>query len=226
MRAYGNELGGRLDPGLGRLVSLRTVNLSRNKFTGGSQVFNNCADLAELQLNDNQFADTLSPTLANLRSLRLLYLQNNKLHGPVPDALVAMQNLRHLNLSNNNLSGPLPADIGALEHLETLLVGDTYVTGPIPQSVTQLDRLRDFIVNKPFPSEAMHTPRGFQRERFERLHMVLPSLGLDSLVWDDEVVHGKIHPPPPFDPTHPNNYNSFRNSWQSMLDAGYGLGGT
>ena len=226
LRAYGNELSGRLHPGLAQLGALRTVNLSRNKFTAGSQVFNACTELAELQLNDNQFADALSPTIASLCSLRLLYLQNNKLHGRVPDAIVALRSLRHLNLSNNNLSGPLPADIGALTHLETLLVGDTYVTGPIPQSITQLVNLRDFIVNKPFPGEAMHATRGFQREKFERLHMVLPGLGMDSLVWDDEVVHGRILPPPPYDPTHPNNYNSFRNSWQSMLDAGYGLGGT
>ena len=223
LRLYGNQFSGSIDPSLSSLQSLRSANLSRNQLTGGLEAFYGCTSLVELQLNHNQLTDHIGPGISQLCELRLLYLNHNPLQGTVPAALVTLHKLRHLNLSHTNLTGPLPDDLGLLDNLETLLVADTHVTGPLPRSVEHLLKLHDFVVNKPFPSQDMHTKRGFAREKFERLHVHLPALGVDTLVWDDDVVHGKIAPLPSYDPANPLNYNSFRTSWQSMLDAGYGL---
>ena len=202
---------------IGSLPELQLLYLQNNLFHGRYLYF---YLIDEAQLNP-------SPTLLYSPRYTTSPILTNSFYfvslGTVPHAITSLYKLRHVNLSNTKLHGPLPPDIGLLSNLETLLVGDTYVTGPIPASVAELTKLRDFIINKPYPSQDCHNKRGFTREKFERLHVSLPSIGVDSLVWDEEFMHGKIAKPPPFDPTNPLNFNSFRNSWQSMLDAGYGL---
>jgi hypothetical protein len=51
---------------------------------------------------------TISPSLANLASLKSLILSKNALSGPVPSELTNVASLRSVDVSHNNLTGPLP----------------------------------------------------------------------------------------------------------------------
>ncbi|CAK9182452.1 unnamed protein product [Ilex paraguariensis] len=55
-----------------------------------------------------RFSGTISPSFANLTSLRSLYLNDNNLMGSIPDSLTTLPQLQNFDVSNNNLSGPIP----------------------------------------------------------------------------------------------------------------------
>ncbi|XP_010468417.1 PREDICTED: receptor-like kinase TMK4 [Camelina sativa] len=50
----------------------------------------------------------VSPTIANLTSLKSIYLNDNKLTGIIPKELTFMTSLRLIDVSNNNLTGKIP----------------------------------------------------------------------------------------------------------------------
>ncbi len=126
----GNNLRGVL-PDL-NLPSLTKLDLSNNKLTGQIPYLSRLSNLLELDLDFNEFKDTIPNfNLANLRSidftndttkanrltgripdfsqspnLRAIYLRRNKLTGPIPD--FKLKELTDLRLENNQLSGELP----------------------------------------------------------------------------------------------------------------------
>ena len=54
------------------------------------------------------FTGTISPSFANLTSLRNLLLNDNNLTGSIPNNLTLLPQLQVLDVSNNNLSGVIP----------------------------------------------------------------------------------------------------------------------
>lgn len=59
-------------------------------------------------LGKHGFAGTISPTIANLTSLKNLILNGNNLTGPIPPALTKLTSLQFVDVSNNNLTGDIP----------------------------------------------------------------------------------------------------------------------
>ncbi|XP_042517971.1 receptor-like kinase TMK4 isoform X2 [Macadamia integrifolia] len=55
-----------------------------------------------------KFTGSISPSFANLTSLRNLLLNDNDLSGSIPSDLINLNQLVILDVSNNNLSGPVP----------------------------------------------------------------------------------------------------------------------
>lgn len=53
------------------------------------------------------FSGSISPSFANLTSLRTLVLSDNNLSGPIPISLTTLPMLQSIDVSNNNLSGPI-----------------------------------------------------------------------------------------------------------------------
>ncbi|XP_019179917.1 PREDICTED: receptor-like kinase TMK4, partial [Ipomoea nil] len=64
-------------------------------------------NVTTVNLGNQGFSGTISPSLANLTSLRNLYLNDNNLTGPIPESLTTLPNLQVLDVSNNNLSRPI-----------------------------------------------------------------------------------------------------------------------
>ncbi|GAB4851869.1 Receptor-like kinase tmk4 [Ancistrocladus abbreviatus] len=54
------------------------------------------------------FSGTISPSFANLTSLRSLYLNDNNLTGSIPESLTTLSQLQTVDVSNNNLTGTVP----------------------------------------------------------------------------------------------------------------------
>ncbi|KAH0899522.1 hypothetical protein HID58_049090, partial [Brassica napus] len=76
---------GNIPPEIGRLMKLKTLDLSNNNFTG-----------------------QIPPTLSHSTSFQYLRLNNNSLTGTIPTSVANMTQLVLLDLSYNNLSGPVP----------------------------------------------------------------------------------------------------------------------
>jgi hypothetical protein len=74
---------------LGRLTSLRILNLAENELTG-----------------------SIPKELGNLRNLDQLYLRNNKLTGSIPPQIGNLDRLTWLFAQHNQLSGPIPSELG------------------------------------------------------------------------------------------------------------------
>lgn len=61
-----------------------------------------------VNLGKQGFSGTISPSFANLTSLRSLFLNDNNLTGVIPTSLTNLTQLEIIDLSNNNLSGVVP----------------------------------------------------------------------------------------------------------------------
>lgn len=60
-----------------------------------------------VNLGKQGFSGSISPSFANLTSLRTLVLSDNNLSGPIPINLTTLPMLQSIDVSNNNLSGPI-----------------------------------------------------------------------------------------------------------------------
>ncbi|XP_074556996.1 pollen receptor-like kinase 4 [Curcuma longa] len=104
-----NSLSGALPADLGRLHTLKSILLSRNKFSGPipTDSFRGMTRLKKLWLDDNQFNGPIPDSLADATALLELHLENNHFSGEIPAAL-ALPSLSSFNVSNNNLHGSIP----------------------------------------------------------------------------------------------------------------------
>ncbi|XP_052883596.1 receptor-like protein EIX2 [Gossypium arboreum] len=159
-------------------MNMRTINLSKNKFTGTispicsitgqsflvwldlsnnlfSGVLPDCfgsfPSLTALNLGDNSFSGSLPSSLGSLTSLEMLSLRGNKFSGELPSSLQSCTKLKFLDLSDNELSGEIPMWIGQrLSSLVSLSLQRNQFWGRIPHQLCGLKYLQilDLSVNK------------------------------------------------------------------------------
>ncbi|TYJ39011.1 hypothetical protein E1A91_A04G035700v1, partial [Gossypium mustelinum] len=159
-------------------MNMRTINLSKNKFTGTispicsitgqsflvwldlsnnlfSGVLPDCfgsfPSLTALNLGDNSFSGSLPSSLGSLTSLEMLSLRGNKFSGELPSSLQSCTKLKFLDLSDNELSGEIPMWIGQrLSSLVFLSLQRNQFRGRIPHQLCGLKYLQilDLSVNK------------------------------------------------------------------------------
>ncbi|CAM0913376.1 unnamed protein product [Alopecurus aequalis] len=98
------------NPGLDNLTNTLHFHFEVNQLSGTipSQIFNSNMNLKHLLLDNNNFSNSIPPTLGLLYKLEVLRLGNNKLTGPIPNTISNLNILFQLQLANNNLTGPLP----------------------------------------------------------------------------------------------------------------------
>ena len=84
---------------------LTQFDISFNAITGALPIFEGCAMLQSIALNDNQFSGSIPVEWAALSTVTTVKVQNNAIIAPVR-ALGSMVSMTHLDISNNSLRLP------------------------------------------------------------------------------------------------------------------------
>ncbi|GER27556.1 leucine-rich receptor-like protein kinase family protein [Striga asiatica] len=142
----GLGLVGPLDPHLGNLTFLRTLDLSSNNFTGPirPEIFTNLRRLVTLNLSSNQLSGPIPSGLFNVSSsVETIDMRGNMLSGELPsDVCGDFSSIKMLYLSRNGLEGGIPANISKCGGLEELNLAGNKFRGKIPSGVWSLPKLR------------------------------------------------------------------------------------
>ncbi|KAJ3081353.1 hypothetical protein HDU99_005919 [Rhizoclosmatium hyalinum] len=125
---------GEIPPEIGRLSSLKTMNLSENFRLVGRIPVELCLlkKLVFLDLNNCSLSGPIPDHIGNLTELQELHLNYNQLDGPIPSSLGKLLNLIWLNLRYNKLTGVVPAELGLLSKLQRMKLQENMLEGPIP----------------------------------------------------------------------------------------------
>ncbi|XP_020233658.1 receptor-like protein EIX2 [Cajanus cajan] len=118
-----------------------SINLVANQFEGKVPSF--LLQASELLLSVNKFSDFFSflcdqSTTADLATLDL---SNNQIKGQLPDCWKFVNQLLFLDLSNNKLSGKIPMSMGTLDKLEALVLGNNSLMGELPSTLKNCSNL-------------------------------------------------------------------------------------
>ncbi|KAM3245342.1 hypothetical protein ACQJBY_056581 [Aegilops geniculata] len=128
-------LSGPISPSLGNLTFLRTLDLSKNGFTGELPSLNRLHRLEYLDLGNNSIQGTIPNTLTNCSKLWSLDISANLLMGEIPLGIGRLSNLRKIWLSSNNLTGAIPPSLKNSSRLEDIVLTDNKLTGTIPDEM-------------------------------------------------------------------------------------------
>ncbi|XP_048623673.1 receptor-like protein 46 [Brassica napus] len=161
-----NFMSFKIPDGIGSLVNLSTLSMSRNNFSGGiPSSIQNLTNLETLELENNSGLSGEIPTwLFRLQKLRKLRLGGNKLQwnnngsifpqsklthlslsscgleGKIPDWLKNQTDLSFLDLSLNRLEGSFPKWLADLK-MGNIILSDNRLSGSLPPSLFQSLRL-------------------------------------------------------------------------------------
>ncbi|KAF8020974.1 hypothetical protein BT93_G1404 [Corymbia citriodora subsp. variegata] len=123
----GNSISGRI-PGLSGLVSLKSLYLNDNSFTG--EIPSSLSGLHRLKviaLAGNRLSGTIPESFLRLGRLYALYLQDNLFTGTIPPFDQA--GLTFFNVSNNRLSGLIPATPSLMRFNASSFLGNMNLCG-------------------------------------------------------------------------------------------------
>ncbi|KZV17390.1 hypothetical protein F511_23073 [Dorcoceras hygrometricum] len=94
-------------------------------------------EVSVINLKNLGLNGTLSPSVANLRSLLEIHLEGNNLHGTIPTNLTLLRSLRLLNIHGNNFEPPLPRfrdDVNVVTDANPKLTANGPKHSPSPDS--------------------------------------------------------------------------------------------
>ncbi|MED6146207.1 hypothetical protein PIB30_032473 [Stylosanthes scabra] len=103
-----------------------------------------CKRVSSLQLQNQYWGGTLSPSLENLTFLRMINLTNIYLHGEIPREVGHLKRLQILDLTQNNLHGQIPLEIINCSSLQVIILLYNNLSGKVPSwfgSMKQLTQL-------------------------------------------------------------------------------------
>ncbi|XVF69840.1 hypothetical protein PTKIN_Ptkin11bG0113100 [Pterospermum kingtungense] len=102
-------------PELNKLVAMKSIYLSKNKFSGNipENAFSGMIWLKKLHLSQNQFTGAIPSSLASLPKLLELKLDGNQFSGKIPD--FKQKDLQKVDLSNNQLEGSIPQSLSKMD---------------------------------------------------------------------------------------------------------------
>ncbi|CAL1385249.1 unnamed protein product [Linum trigynum] len=88
--------------------------------------------VTRLDLGNRLLQGTISPSIANLTSLRQLLLHHNSFTGEIPPGIGSLASLQVLHLNTNFLTGEIPRNVSAWSDLIYLDLGINKLVGKIP----------------------------------------------------------------------------------------------
>ncbi|PON77091.1 GPCR kinase [Parasponia andersonii] len=181
----GLGLSGPINPDIGNLSFLNSLQLQNNRFTGPiphqitnlsrlrllNMSFNlingvlpsnlsQLKDLNTLDLTENSVSGTLPKELSLMTKLEVLKLRQNHFHGGIPHSLSNLSFLTVLNLGTNNLNGEIPFTLGRLPSLKELDLTINNLTGGVPPSIYNLTSLENLALASNDLHGGLYVPKG------------------------------------------------------------------
>ncbi|OMO49692.1 hypothetical protein CCACVL1_30840 [Corchorus capsularis] len=136
-RLFNNKLNGTIPPEVGKMTSLKS-----------------------LDVNTNQLEGEIPDTISNLTNLEAILLFANRFSGSIPrDFGKNSPGLLYVNFSNNSFSGELPPELCSGFALENLTVNGNSFTGSLPaclKNCTELYREVESVACSKIRSESVH----------------------------------------------------------------------
>ncbi|XP_022132281.1 putative receptor-like protein kinase At3g47110 [Momordica charantia] len=143
----GFGLTGSIDPHVGNLSFLESLQLQNNKFTGPiPRQIGNLLRLRVVNMSSNNLEGGLPFNFSAMAALEILDLMSNEITGRLPEELGSLTNLQVLNLAHNQLFGTIPATFGNISSLVTLNLGTNRLSGSIPSQVGDLKNLKHVVL--------------------------------------------------------------------------------
>ncbi|GJZ16291.1 LRR receptor-like serine/threonine-protein kinase FLS2 [Tanacetum coccineum] len=137
------KLKGKISHYLGKLPSLKFLDLSRNSFTGNIPFqLQLCLQLMTVNLNHNLLSGPIPWQLGKIQNLTILHLEHNQLSDSIPESLCDCRSLIEIHLQENNLSGTIPDRIGELKELQFLDLSQNQLSGIIPEEISKIPTLK------------------------------------------------------------------------------------
>ncbi|KAL4034315.1 hypothetical protein IC575_007449 [Cucumis melo] len=143
----GLQISGSLDPHIGNLTFLHSLQLQNNLLTGPiphqiSKLFR----LNLLNMSFNSLEGGFPSNISHMAALEILDLTSNNITSTLPNELSLLTNLKVLKLAQNHIFGEIPPSLGNLSSLVTINFGTNFLTGPIPTELSRLRNLKDLII--------------------------------------------------------------------------------
>ncbi|MBL7994178.1 fibronectin type III domain-containing protein [bacterium] len=146
-----NNLQGRIPSALGRMDSLKTLNLLETSFSGTiPDSIYALRELTQLTLRTTQagrLTGTLSPKVGRLTKLTNLSLSGNLLAGNIPDSVYTLTGLTNLSLADNQFTGTVSTLLGNLVNLTALRLGGNQLSGSVPTQISNMTGLQTLTIN-------------------------------------------------------------------------------
>jgi Leucine-rich repeat (LRR) protein len=141
------KLTGKIPESLSGLQRITTLYMNGNAFTALNESIGDMVNLTSIQLQGNDFQESIPQSIGKLKKLESLYLYRETktpykgLIGSIPESLGDIETLKYIRLQNNQLSGSVPATFEKLTNLYELNLANNELTGTLPGSLSKLSKL-------------------------------------------------------------------------------------
>ncbi|QCE14006.1 internalin A [Vigna unguiculata] len=177
----------RLPVSLGKLQSLKLLNLDGNRITSLPDELDQLVRLERLSVSRNSLA-SLPMTIGSLRNLVLLNVSNNKLRS-LPESVGSCTSLEELQ-ANDNLIEDLPSSVCNLSHLKSLCLDNNNVKQAPRNLLKDCKALQNISLHgNPISMDQLQQMEGFQefearrKKKFDKQidsNVMIGSKGLDE----------------------------------------------
>nr|XP_007138261.1 hypothetical protein PHAVU_009G193700g [Phaseolus vulgaris]ESW10255.1 hypothetical protein PHAVU_009G193700g [Phaseolus vulgaris] len=177
----------RLPVSLGKLQSLKLMNLDGNRITSLPDELDQLVRLERLSVSRNLLA-SLPVTIGSLRNLVLLNVSNNKLQS-LPESVGSCSSLEELQ-ANDNLIEDLPSSVCNLSHLKSLCLDNNNVKQTPLNLLKDCKALQNISLHgNPISMDQLQQMEGFQefearrKKKFDKQidsNVMIGSKGLDE----------------------------------------------
>ncbi|TKY46710.1 Leucine-rich repeat receptor serine/threonine-protein kinase BAM3 [Spatholobus suberectus] len=133
---------GSLSPAITGLLSLESVSLQGNGFSGEfPSDIHKLPRLRFLNMSTNMFSGNLSWQFSQLKELQVLDAYDNAFNGSLPQGVTDLPKIKHLNFGGNYFSGKIPPSYGNMGQLNFLSLAGNDLRGFIPSELGNLTNL-------------------------------------------------------------------------------------
>ncbi|KAH7437078.1 hypothetical protein KP509_05G055400 [Ceratopteris richardii] len=142
LRLFNMNLTGTIDPAVGNLTQLHTLDFMWNSITGPiPPEIGNLNKLFLLLLTGNKLTGQLPLEIGNLSGINRIQIDENNISGPIPSTFQFLKNIQHVRMNNNSLNGSIPPELGSLGKVVHILLDNNKLTGELPAELSNISTL-------------------------------------------------------------------------------------